>query len=82
MAVRNKKITVSTIVRKAVDMAIVAVRKAEQILSTIVRKAVEMAIVAVRKAERNNIIGTPNAILQTHANTKYSTGIAKKSSKG
>ena len=52
MAVRNKKSTVSTIVRKAVDMAIVAVRKAEFILSTIVRKAVEVAILAVRKAER------------------------------
>ena len=52
------KITVSTIVRKAVDMAKVAVRKAEIILSMIVRKAVEMAIVAVRKAERKNKIGT------------------------
>ena len=27
-------------------------------------------------------IGTPNTIMQTHANTKYSTGIAKESSKG
>ena len=47
-----KKNIVSTIVRKAVDMAIMAVRKAEIVLSTIVRKAVEMAIVAVRKAEK------------------------------
>jgi hypothetical protein len=38
------KTIVSTIVRKAVDMAIMAVRKAEKTLSTIVRKAVEVAI--------------------------------------
>ena len=38
---------VSTVVRKAVDMAIMAVRKAEIIPPTIVRKAVEVAIVAI-----------------------------------
>ena len=38
------KTIVSTIVRKAVDMAIMAVRNAEIILSTIVRKAVEVAM--------------------------------------
>ena len=47
----------------------------------IVRLAVVIALVAVRKAERQNKIGTPNAILQTLANTKYSTGIAKESCK-
>ena len=62
-----KKTIISTIVRKAVET---------------VCKALDMAIVAVRKAERKDIIGTPNAILQTHANTKYSTGITKKSNKG
>ena len=40
--------------RKAVDMAIMAVRNAEIILSTISRKAVEVAIVAVRTAVIND----------------------------
>ena len=48
------KTTVSTVVRKAVHMAIIAVRKAELIPPTIVRKAVEVAIVAVRTAVINN----------------------------
>ena len=62
-----KKTIISTIVHKAVET---------------VCKALDVAIVAMRKAERTYKIGTPSAILQTHANTKYSTGITKKSNKG
>ena len=48
------QVIVSTIVRKAVEIAKVAVRTAELIPPTIVRKAVEVAIMAVRTAVIND----------------------------
>ena len=80
---------VVNIMRKAVPIELMAVisvmRKAvTTILATvavlnIVRKAV---VNTMHKAGSKGTIGTPIAIMQTHANTKYSTGIAKESCKG
>ena len=43
-------------------------------LMAVVRKAV---VINKRRAKGKETIGTPSAIMQTHANTKYNTGIAK-----
>ena len=48
-------------------------------LMAVVRKAV---VIIKRMAVGKETIGTPSAIMQTLANTKYSTGIAKESCKG
>ena len=72
-----KQIIISTIVRKAVeavrkavDMAIMAVRKAEIKPPTIVRKAVEVAIVAVRTAVINDRTKF-TSIKRSRPGTKY-----------
>ena len=47
-------------------------------LMAVMRNAV---VIKMHMTGRKETIGTPSAIMQTHANTKYNTGIAKENCK-
>ena len=80
---RPKAVLIVAIELMAVMRKVLGTPKAVLIIAielmAVVRKAV---VINKRMAEGKETIGTPNAIMHTLANTKYSTGIAKENNKG
>jgi len=82
LQMRPKAVLIVAIELMAVMRKVLGTPKAVLIIAielmAVMRKAV---VVKMRMAGRKETIGTPSAIMQTHANTKYNTGIAKENCK-